>query len=186
VHWRPYLIDFGCAQCLPWSKWLRPDFGTVDFNSIHSADGGPRGPCDDVESLGWVLCYGLLGELPWFWHTKKAKWTGGKLEEQQRPIVCAKVKQDKSALLDVGEAAFGVEWSHLAYVPPELRDFLCIARAGSFQEGGGCLPDYRMLDVALGGRGLDPAEGEREDLEEYSYEHLRCEAAGCYLDNLLR
>mmetsp|Transcript_29857 Transcript_29857/g.84096 ORF Transcript_29857/g.84096 Transcript_29857/m.84096 type:complete len:351 (+) Transcript_29857:104-1156(+) len=183
VQWRPYLIDFGCAQCSPWTKRLRPDWGSLDYNSIHSAGEDTRGPYDDIESMGWVLCRGILGELPWFRHTKQARWKGGKLVEEQRSEVCNAVADDKAALLDRGERAFGREWKHLVLMPPDLAELLHLARAGSRTDAR--VADYSRLGTVLGGPDLDPEEAEQRDVEEYSRHHARCEAAMVYMENLL-
>mmetsp|Transcript_49155 Transcript_49155/g.110659 ORF Transcript_49155/g.110659 Transcript_49155/m.110659 type:complete len:338 (-) Transcript_49155:83-1096(-) len=185
VYWRPYLIDFGCAQILPWTNELRPDFGTVDFNSIRSSDGGPRGPSDDLESLGWVLCHGLLGDLPWFTFTKKARWSGGKLLQEDRELVCGQVKSAKLDVLYSDADVFGPEYRHMRRMPEELGNFLRLAHRGAKQGSG--FPDYRALEALLGGGYFgDPMEAEKEDLEQYSKQHAKSEVAAIYLDNLLR
>mmetsp|Transcript_18796 Transcript_18796/g.44160 ORF Transcript_18796/g.44160 Transcript_18796/m.44160 type:complete len:138 (+) Transcript_18796:201-614(+) len=137
-----------------------------------------------MESLGWVLCHGLMGDLPWFSYTKRAKWKEGKLVEEQREEVCWKVAEAKAALLDQGAEAFGAEWQHLEALPCDLAKFLRAARDGCQQVGH--TPDYRFLDVLLGGRGSEPEIAEEEDIRLYSVHQRRCEAAACYLDNLRR
>merc|ERR1712110_1105240 len=155
----PFLIDFGCAQPFPGGDPKRADFGSVDFNSIRSSEGGARGPYDDLESLGLVLCHGLFGDLPWFHFTKHASWENGKLLDRQRPVVCGQVQQAKVALLDVGWNSFGSSWAHLAGIPVELVSFLCFCRdqGRSVADGGTAFPDYVACIAILGGAGKDEA-----------------------------
>jgi len=163
---RPFLIDFGCAQPFPGGGAKRADFGSVDFNSIRTAEGGPRGPCDDLEALGWVLCHGLFGNLPWFQYTKQARWRHGKLDEAQRPKVCGQVSQAKAALLDSGHTSFGPEWKHLAQMPLDLAEFLrrCGRRAESYESDDIC--DYSEFIRLLGGGDIDVLHPEMADEED--------------------
>merc|ERR1719350_2552117 len=62
-RWRPFLVDFGSAQRE--GAAAPAHLGTVEFNSVRSADGGCRLPWDDLEGLGWMLCFFILGDLPW-------------------------------------------------------------------------------------------------------------------------
>mmetsp|Transcript_66943 Transcript_66943/g.143133 ORF Transcript_66943/g.143133 Transcript_66943/m.143133 type:complete len:352 (-) Transcript_66943:60-1115(-) len=173
VVW-PYLCDFGSAVPFPGGEPKRADFGSVDFNSIHSAQGDTRGPWDDLESLGWVLCNALMGALPWFQDTATAVWKGGKLDDQQRPLICGRVAKAKAQLLEKGldKAAmvqrFGTEWGHLATIPFELLDFLrvCSIRAGStmLEQRKVTMGDYRHLEKVLGGKNANPEAAEHEDV----------------------
>mmetsp|Transcript_79184 Transcript_79184/g.245820 ORF Transcript_79184/g.245820 Transcript_79184/m.245820 type:complete len:577 (-) Transcript_79184:98-1828(-) len=172
---RPFLVDFGCAQRFPGGVAKRADFGSVDFNSIRSAEGGTRHPFDDLESLGWVLCHGLFGELPWFEFTKSADWVNGKLGDRDRPLVCGQVQRAKATLIDEGWSSFGAEFRRLEEMPPDLLEFLRVCRQQGASAGGStsALPDYGALALLLGGRDTSPEEAEEEDLALY----LRCAEA---------
>jgi len=166
-HFQPFLIDFGAAKHFPGGGLVRADWGSVDYNSIRSADGGPegcpRGPHDDVESLGWVLCHWLYGELPWFEYTRQAHWKHGKLEPEERAQVCGRVKSAKAALLDAGVESFGKPWVHLAGLPPNLLDFLRLARAGGDSDNRDGIPNYSSLAMLLGGMHSHPDVAEQDD-----------------------
>jgi len=158
----PYLIDFGCAQRFPDGKPVRADWGSVDFNSILSAEEGCRGPGDDLESLGWVMCNILVGDLPWFVHTKEAEWKNGKLDQITRSKVCGSVQQAKIAFLESRELSFGPAWSHLERVPSDLLQFIRLA--GSNNE----FPDYTALIQILGGDdSVSFQKAEMSDLHNY-------------------
>jgi len=156
----PYLIDFGAAKPFPCGGPVRADYGSVDFNSIHSAEGGERGPYDDLESLGWVLCHGLFGDLPWFPYTSQATWTQGKLSEKDRPVVCGQVRDAKAALVRCEVSSFGPLWAHLADMPQGLARFLRICG----ERGGDsiALPDYDELVDALNGGGAGTLESKEQ------------------------
>mmetsp|Transcript_71351 Transcript_71351/g.220544 ORF Transcript_71351/g.220544 Transcript_71351/m.220544 type:complete len:570 (+) Transcript_71351:68-1777(+) len=149
----PFLIDYGWARPFPGGGDMKPYWGSVDYNSIHSVSGKERGPFDDLESLGWLLCHGLFGELPWFQLTKGTRWTRGRPE---RPSVCEDVGESKAALLAC--TSFGQGWAHLARLPQGLMDFLRACQLGaSSAAAGDVLPDYAALAAHLGTEGVQGA-----------------------------
>merc|ERR1712061_481643 len=104
----PFLVDFGCARSFPGGEPMMQDWGSVDFNSIRSLNSCcQRGPCDDLESLGWVLCHGLFGDLPWFHWTEEAQWSGGDTGKVPRAKACQEVRREKAMLLAKGCTFFG-------------------------------------------------------------------------------
>lgn len=162
----PFLIDFGSAQRYPGPP-KRADFGTVDFNSIRSAEGGARGPLDDLESLGWVLCHGLFGNLPWFGCTKSAEWKSGRLTEQDRDPVCREVALHKAALLSDDLSSLGGAWQKLVEMPAELQSYLQLCNTLASSDDSVGLPDYDALASCLGGTQRDPQAAEEQELAEY-------------------
>ena len=66
-----YVIDFGLAKVYRQQrrhvamKNGRSMMGTARFASIHVHDGLSPSRRDDIESLGYIIVYLLLGELPW-------------------------------------------------------------------------------------------------------------------------
>lgn len=165
---RPYLIDFGAAVPYPGGGPQRSDRGSLDYNSIRTAEGGVRGPYDDLESLGWVLCNGLFGDLPWFKYTSRADWShGSRLSDEDRPVVCENVRAAKAALLDESLETLGQAWSHLAEIPSELLEYLRICRAHGSDAERASRPDYVALAATLGGANADDGEAELADLVHY-------------------
>lgn len=171
-HNRPYLVDFGTARKFPGGEPLRGDLGSVDYNSISSADGGERRPSDDLESLGWVLLHGLFGELPWFTFTKNTDWK----DKPKRFEAVQQVQEAKAQALDEGWQVFGDKFRKLSQTPKDLESFLKLARGtnGASDEAGssspsrsaaGPLPDYRRLAALLGARpDCSEVDAEAEDL----------------------
>uniref|UniRef100_A0A7S1WVM3 Casein kinase I n=1 Tax=Alexandrium catenella TaxID=2925 RepID=A0A7S1WVM3_ALECA len=165
----PYLVDFGTAMRSPGGEPQRPDRGSVDFNSVATASGGVRGPCDDLESMGWVLSFGLFGELPWFEVTRTARWMQGRLSEEDCPVVCGEVRDAKIAVMESGGEGFGAKWECLGDMPLELAKFLRLVRAGCQAAArSDALPDYDALLSALGGQsGLGTQGAEAADIAAY-------------------
>mmetsp|Transcript_59699 Transcript_59699/g.134557 ORF Transcript_59699/g.134557 Transcript_59699/m.134557 type:complete len:341 (-) Transcript_59699:89-1111(-) len=162
---RPFLVDFGNARPFPGGAPMKGTWGSIDFNPIRSADGGERGPFDDLESLGWVLCHAFAGDLPWFKYTRKA-WEVGKWEPEAVATALQEVHTAKRQVQNRGWGAFGSKWVHLVDMPVQLNTFLQRCWAG-----GGGLPDYRQLEVILGGReSLDAEEREERDLASFNEE----------------
>jgi len=166
----PFLIDFGCAQPLDGGKELRADFGSVDFNSIRTAQGGTRGPFDDIESLGYVLCNLLFDRLPWFPYTKKAHWVHGKLSDDDRPLVCGAVSEAKAKFIDEAKPQLDDEWKELEQTPEELLKFLRLAHNRGIEGHASAaaldaqqVPDYRTFEEALGSTSRDAAAAEEMD-----------------------
>eukprot|EP00747_Dinoflagellata_sp_TGD_P209718 gnl/TRDRNA2_/TRDRNA2_83092_c0_seq1.p1 gnl/TRDRNA2_/TRDRNA2_83092_c0~~gnl/TRDRNA2_/TRDRNA2_83092_c0_seq1.p1 ORF type:complete len:495 (-),score=64.62 gnl/TRDRNA2_/TRDRNA2_83092_c0_seq1:148-1632(-) len=160
----PFLIDFDCSRPFPGGEPMKCFWGTVEFNSSHSAIGDKqeRDPIDDLESLAWLLCHGLFGELPWFRLIQRTSWKG-----QARLDTCRDVGMMKERILDEGWEAFGCDFRHCSAMPTEFRAMLslCDSRAGARCEDG--LPDYRALLRLLGDEGRPPEEAERKDVEQF-------------------
>jgi len=165
---RPYLVDFGTAVPYPGGVPQRSDRGSLDYNSIRTAEGGVRGPYDDIESLGWVLCSALFGELPWFSYTSRADWShGARLKDEDRPVVCEHVRAAKASLLDDGIASLERKWAHLADIPSDLLDFLRLCRTNGANAEIAGRPDYIALAALLGGTNTEETEEDLSDLARY-------------------
>mmetsp|Transcript_108581 Transcript_108581/g.338507 ORF Transcript_108581/g.338507 Transcript_108581/m.338507 type:complete len:177 (-) Transcript_108581:38-568(-) len=131
-----------------------PFWSTVEFNSMRLVAGAMREPHDDLESLGYLMCHGLFGELPWFDIVRS-----GPSWEEARDEACERARESKHQLLCGLWSALGLEWAHFMNMPKELGKFLltCACRKGG-EEGG--LPDYPALAALLG-----EGAGEAEDRE---------------------
>lgn len=161
---RPFLTDFGCARTFPGGLPMKGTWGSIDFNSIHSAGGGERGPHDDLESLGWVLCHALMGDLPWFKCTRDA-WEVGMWKGEAVAAACRQVQEAKEQVRRRGWGSFGLQWVHLREMPAELNAFLQLCWKGARR----CLPDYRAFAVLLGTReAVDVDEMEEIDLDIFN------------------
>merc|ERR1712032_559847 len=159
---------------------MQGNWGSIDFNSISAGMGGERGPHDDLESLGWVLCHALFGDLPWFKYTADA-WEIGMWKSEAVALARCQVQQAKEQVRRKGWGSFGPRWSYLADMPRELDRFLhlcwdkaqvdkCCWLAGA-DEDSCCPPDYQELAALLGGQeGLENEEMERLDLEHFNEE----------------
>eukprot|EP00408_Alexandrium_pacificum_P024460 CAMPEP_0171182112 /NCGR_PEP_ID=MMETSP0790-20130122/14602_1 /TAXON_ID=2925 /ORGANISM="Alexandrium catenella, Strain OF101" /LENGTH=625 /DNA_ID=CAMNT_0011647061 /DNA_START=49 /DNA_END=1926 /DNA_ORIENTATION=- len=155
-----YLVGLEHAQKYPGGRALGSEVGSTEWSSIRSADGGERLPEDDLESLGWVLMNGLLGDLPWFpWLTAAYKdwdsqWTRHQAVKQAQAA--------KARFLEGGYRAFSSR--KLVKMPVELAGFIPACRGA--QAGK---PDYAALFALLGG-GADAAgdAAEKEDVEQFT------------------
>lgn len=167
-RWNPFFIDFGLAHQFPGGKPIQPHAGTIEYNSIRSTDGGVRLPRDDVEALGWVLCYFVTGDLPWFSDIKKVNWAN----KPQRALLCKRVQHAKIQLLTPGGKDSFESW--VSDVPPEMAEYLrhCRRFGGDGDEGEAARPDYDALARFLGGERLGGIEAEIADLK--AFRHL-CE-----------
>lgn len=164
-----FFVDFGSAQPFPGGEPVMPFWSTVEFNSVFVVDGAVRGPRDDLESLGYVLCHGLYGELPWFNLLQAGPWEG-----KSRDEACERAREAKTQLLYGTWAALGLEWTHFMHMPKELGKFLraCACR----KDGEDSSPDYAALASLLGG-GEGAGETEdcallREVLQHLKLQHL--------------
>merc|ERR1712100_699698 len=128
-----------------------------------SVDGfTPRG---DLEAVGWVLCYGLFGALPWFEWTQEVDWAGG--DQKKSKEVAARVREAKIALIAEDWSSFGPQWSHLGQMPAPLRKYLeCCT-----EEQAPTFTDYcchYSLCELLGGVDIRTHEyAEEDDVEDY-------------------
>ena len=81
-----YLLDFGLSKKYRNSKTKshftfiknKKLIGNARYSSINALDGGTQSRRDDLESLGYLLLYLLLGRLPWqgyISHSKEDKYS---------------------------------------------------------------------------------------------------------------
>jgi len=156
-----YLIDLELAQRHPCAKKLDAHFGSAEWSSIQSAEGGQRLPEDDLEALGWVLLNGLCGALPWF------EWLGVAYKDWDskwsRDHVLRQVQRAKLHLLSEGWEAFAGKMA--GKLPEEPATFIRACRHAST-----CgQPDYLSLISILGGdAGLSTQEADEEDLRQFA------------------
>ena len=76
-----YLLDFGLSKKYRSSKTKKHFpfvqgnklIGNARYSSIDALDGGTQSRRDDLESLGYLLLYLLLGRLPWQGHISHSK-----------------------------------------------------------------------------------------------------------------
>mmetsp|Transcript_32400 Transcript_32400/g.75260 ORF Transcript_32400/g.75260 Transcript_32400/m.75260 type:complete len:529 (+) Transcript_32400:169-1755(+) len=141
-----FLIDLGLARRFPGGRPLQGHFGSAEWSSIRSANGGERRPEDDLEALGWVLVHAMAGEPPWVRMLKAAyaDWSSA----EKRDSVVKQVSEAKLQLLESGWAEMGSGWDMFAEVPEELFGYLraCRTEASSSH----ALPDYSQLRAFLG------------------------------------
>eukprot|EP00404_Azadinium_spinosum_P017302 CAMPEP_0180483334 /NCGR_PEP_ID=MMETSP1036_2-20121128/35369_1 /TAXON_ID=632150 /ORGANISM="Azadinium spinosum, Strain 3D9" /LENGTH=686 /DNA_ID=CAMNT_0022491139 /DNA_START=8 /DNA_END=2068 /DNA_ORIENTATION=- len=128
---RPFFIDFGCARAWPNGPPMAGTWGSIDFNSARSANGGVRTAYDDLEALGWMMCHMLHGELPWFEWTREA-WLAN--WQENRDAASKKVQDAKSRVCRGG-------WGGLLETPDRLHRFLVQCWRGGSQGP----PDYARL-----------------------------------------
>jgi len=153
---RPFIIDFGLAHPFPGGDPIKAHAGTIEYNSIRSTDGGPRGPRDDLEALGWMLCHGVLGVLPWM-QWRQIDWK----DKPRRAAFCKRVQKAKVGLLTIGRAESFEQ--HLYGLPAAMAEYMRFChRLG----GEGSVPssDYEALERLLGGQGRPEMQEEYEDL----------------------
>ncbi|KAJ4453909.1 putative Casein kinase I [Paratrimastix pyriformis] len=124
-----YMIDFGLANQYrdPWTRQHIPYreskgmTGNVRFASINNHRGIEQSRRDDLEALGYVLIYFLLGELPW-----QDIHAPNRLEKDRR----------------IGERKIRCPIEALCRgLPPEFGIFLTYARGLGFDT----TPDYAYL-----------------------------------------
>ena len=76
-----YLLDFGLSKKYRSSKTKKHFpfvqknklIGNARYSSINALEGGTQSRRDDLESLGYLLLYLLLGRLPWQGHLSRSK-----------------------------------------------------------------------------------------------------------------
>lgn len=161
----PYLIDFGLARRHPGGTSLPGDQGSIEWNSIRSADGGRRIPADDLEALGWVMVQGIFGDLPWFeWLCSAySHWD----VRSNRERVVKRVREAKLQLLTQGWDSMEKGWRKFSDMPEGLDKFLRACGADRPAEPAPT-PDCKVLLQLLGGDpGLDAEAAEEEDLRQY-------------------
>mmetsp|Transcript_57207 Transcript_57207/g.114693 ORF Transcript_57207/g.114693 Transcript_57207/m.114693 type:complete len:520 (-) Transcript_57207:157-1716(-) len=168
-----FLIDYGLARRYPGGRPLRGDFGSAEWSSIRSAEGGERRPEDDLEALGWVLAHGLVGEAPWVKTLREAYPEFGSVEKREYTI--KQVQLAKAKLLESGWENMGSEYELFGDIPEELWTFLRACRTKTVAPA---LPNYARLHVLLGApEHCDPMEAEKE-LQAWILPWLRQAAAG--------
>jgi len=160
----PYLVDFGWARKTPGGGKLRCDHGSVEWNSIRSASGGERCPADDLEALGWMLMYGLVGGFPWCQWLVAAyqRWD----QEIVRERVIMRVREAKMNLLNQGGwgSLVGEDGKNFERTTSELQKFIRMCHDITPPNQ----PDYDELAHLLGSnKGNNRAEAEEHDLREY-------------------
>mmetsp|Transcript_37534 Transcript_37534/g.81519 ORF Transcript_37534/g.81519 Transcript_37534/m.81519 type:complete len:632 (+) Transcript_37534:80-1975(+) len=164
-----YLVDFGLTRRA--GTQLQGCEGSAEWSSVRAADGGPRLPHDDVEALGWVLVYGLFGELPWcerlaeayqVWHSPSC-----------RMDALRDVQESKLQLLQGGWDSHLGHWRQLADVPEELKLFMKRSYRSNSDEAIARPPDYAFLLGLLGDSAVGSScmEAEERDLLSYA-EHV--------------
>ena len=75
-----YLLDFGLSKKYRSSRTKKHFpfvqnkilIGNARYSSINALDGGTQSRRDDLESLGYLLLYLLLGRLPWQGHLSRS------------------------------------------------------------------------------------------------------------------
>lgn len=162
----PYLVDFGLAREHPGGRPLRGDYGSIEWSSVRSADGGVRLPHDDIEALGWILVNGLLGQLPWFITLSEAykEWHN----QQTRKKVVQIAQFTKRKLMFEGWEALGSVWKNFGQVPKELWVYLRTCEDDDVRDDR---PDYAFFNRLLGGTGGEEVNAEALDVEEFR-EHV--------------
>jgi len=158
-----YIIDFEHTSRYPGGGELHPQYGSAEWSSIRSAEGGERLPEDDLEALGWVLLNGLIGSLPWFdWlAVSYSSWNDSRWCRDQ---VIKQVKEAKIRILEGDFKSFG--WKHSTKLPKELCKFIRMCNEEVVTQGH---PNYGSLIELLGGdKELSAQDAECRDLEEFS------------------
>lgn len=125
------LIDFGLSK-----RYIDPQtehhipmktgkalMGSVEYASLNNHKGQELSRRDDLESLGYILCHLLLGELPW-----SSMVSDDKLQDIEARILNMKTKFTESEVFKS--------------LPREFRDFLSAVRGLGFEDEPKYL-DYR-------------------------------------------
>ena len=124
-----YLLDFGLSKKYRSSKTKRHFtfiqnnklIGNARYSSINALDGGTQSRRDDLESLGYLLLYLLIGRLPWqgyISHSKEDKYY--------------KIKQIKNQTTPE-ELCEGL--------PPQFEEYIKYTRNLEYEQD----PDYNYL-----------------------------------------
>mmetsp|Transcript_81928 Transcript_81928/g.227150 ORF Transcript_81928/g.227150 Transcript_81928/m.227150 type:complete len:565 (+) Transcript_81928:108-1802(+) len=162
VSW-PFLVDFGLARELTDDTPVEGHVGTIEFSSINSMDGGPRVAHDDIEALGWMLLYGMVGDLPWFECIHDVDWS-------DKPARAALVQCVQKAKLDLlGEGPDSLECRYPG-LPPEMCEFLRLCRRSAGERASnvhGAKRDYDTFARLLGCWGIDGEDDDFDDLVHF-------------------
>ena len=124
-----YLLDFGLSKQYRSSKtnkhfpFIQNNklIGNARYSSINALNGGTQSRRDDLESIGYVLLYLLLGRLPWQGHISHSK------EDKYYKIKQIK-KQTTPEQLCVG-------------LPPQFEEYIKYTRNLEYEED----PNYDYL-----------------------------------------
>lgn len=123
-----YIIDFGLAKCYQSSDGEHIPFrdgknltGTARYASINTHIGYEQSRRDDLETIGHVLLYFLLGQLPW-------QGLPGRTKEEKYANIKKKKKE-----VTVDELCQGQ--------PEEFRDYMRYCKNLTFTE----TPDYTYI-----------------------------------------
>ena len=141
-YFKVHLIDFGLSK-----RYIDPQtekhismkagkalMGSVEFASINNHTGKELSRRDDLESLGYILCNLLLGELPWTSLCNDAK-----MQENESKTVCL-----KNSFL---------ESETFKQLPEEFKKFITAVRSMGFEEEPRYLEyrrDFKMLMIKEG------------------------------------
>lgn len=137
----PYLVDFGRARKVG-SARLDGVIGALEHNSIRAGIGdGEHLPADDLECIGWLMLFCVLGHLPW-----RNQILDFKRADVPRDTFGRHISHEKEQYLSRGCECSSWRYHHC---PEELRDFFRCVR----HHGGGGKPDYARLISILSGNG---------------------------------
>ena len=124
-----YLLDFGLSKKYRSSKTKKQFpfvknnklIGNARYSSINALEGGTQSRRDDLESIGYVLLYLLLGRLPWQGHISHSK------EDKYY-----KIREIKSSTT-AEQLCEGL--------PPQFEEYIKYTRNLQYEEN----PDYNYL-----------------------------------------
>ena len=124
-----YLLDFGLSKKFRSGKtkkhlkFVKTNklIGNARYSSINAIEGGTQSRRDDLESLGYLLIYLLLGKLPWQGHVSHSK------EDKYYKIRQIKKETTPEQLCEG--------------LPPQFEDYLKYTRNLAYEED----PDYNYL-----------------------------------------